>query len=1008
MSDYPYPGLRPFRPEESDIFFGREEQTDQLLERLGSNHFLAVLGGSGCGKSSLVYTGMVTGLQLGLLAHAGVRWRIADFRPGVTPLNRLAERLLNPGVLGKTYGAGFASPQEAKPFLRAELARGPRALHELLDRGMVPANENLLIIVDQFEELFRFRSENPAEREEVAAFVALLLESSKHPQIYVTITMRSDFMGECAQFYGLPEAISQGLFLVPRLTREQLWDAIAAPARVFDGRVEDVLVNRLLNDAGDEPDQLPLVQHCLMWMWGLALRDGREPVVLSETDYQQVGGFAEALSRHADQAYLELSTEQQGTEQQKVAQVLFRSLTEYVGGRRDMRRPTRLDKVADLAGVSLEQVTEVVEVFRKPGRCFLTPDASIPLAADTMLDISHESLIRQWHRLKKWNEEEGEWARQYRRLEDRAQEWEKGNASLLPKLELEIASDWKKSARPTAQWAQRYGGNFDLVMKFLKKSRNKALIIKWKGNFLIILFCLVSFGSAFYFYNKSNDARTASATYKGRIILEDAFKILDEIPNKKSEGEEDAEDYEKQKIEKAENKFQEAEEKFHEAIEYRGDKVYRAYYYLGQVQFYREKSDYDKARENIEKAINRAEKIINSKSRERNKEEIEEINKCLPKAYLLLAELYLIKNGKISEEERKKNSGIARKYYQLVLDIDLATLFEKAKANIGIGKSYYGIDEEQEKSHYQLAEKADLKDPKELGEWLYLMAEAKLKTGDYPKAIELSEYIKNKKYTKDVPIALRRKQRAEALFLLGNAYSSGKNEQFNKAIEAYKEAARLNPKHRDVHLPLANALLQNGNFKEAIKKYDDLIIDPQQDKESKTYAYTGRGNAYFDLGKYQEAISDYKAALDLQPNDAKVRCHLGNVYYLQKEYDKAKTEYEKAREVSSKDGSAVKADACFGLGYICLDKGKSTGAIEFFKKAIASDPNNAQAYLALAEAYLRDNKRQEAVRNFKEATELAKNNNIRNDECFQKLREKLANDLKISETSKSSGLKKTN
>ena len=124
MSDYPYPGLRPFRPEESDIFFGREEQTDQLLERLGSNHFLAVLGGSGCGKSSLVYTGMVTGLQLGLLAHAGVRWRIADFRPGVTPLNRLAERLLNPGVLGKTVRGRVRQPPGSQTISAGRVGPG--------------------------------------------------------------------------------------------------------------------------------------------------------------------------------------------------------------------------------------------------------------------------------------------------------------------------------------------------------------------------------------------------------------------------------------------------------------------------------------------------------------------------------------------------------------------------------------------------------------------------------------------------------------------------------------------------------------------------------------------------------------------------------------------------------------------------------------------------------------------------------------------------------------------
>ena len=114
MSDYPYPGLRPFRPDESDIFFGREEQSDQLLERLGSSHFLALIGTSGCGKSSLVHTGLVAGLQMGLLARAGVRWRIAEFRPGIKPLDALTKALLKFEVLGEAYGSNFSGEEAAR------------------------------------------------------------------------------------------------------------------------------------------------------------------------------------------------------------------------------------------------------------------------------------------------------------------------------------------------------------------------------------------------------------------------------------------------------------------------------------------------------------------------------------------------------------------------------------------------------------------------------------------------------------------------------------------------------------------------------------------------------------------------------------------------------------------------------------------------------------------------------------------------------------------------------
>ena len=131
-SQFPYPGLRPFEHFETDIFFGREEQTDQLLERLGSNRFIAVVGPSGCGKSSLVRTGLLAGLKAGLLTDAGVYWRIAEIRPGNRPFAHLAGALLDDSVLGLAYQAYFTDHTEAVASLQASLRRGPFGLHELL------------------------------------------------------------------------------------------------------------------------------------------------------------------------------------------------------------------------------------------------------------------------------------------------------------------------------------------------------------------------------------------------------------------------------------------------------------------------------------------------------------------------------------------------------------------------------------------------------------------------------------------------------------------------------------------------------------------------------------------------------------------------------------------------------------------------------------------------------------------------------------------------------------
>jgi energy-coupling factor transporter ATP-binding protein EcfA2 len=268
----PYPGLRAFERYESRIFFGRQQQVDDLLTRLKQHHFLAVLGASGSGKSSLVKAGLLPGLEKGYMGEVGSRWAIAEMRPGDQPFVRLAEGLL----ADKTFRAAWESPSPVSgnggeslagqaptgdASLSAELRRGSRSLHEILQHAPLPAGTRLLLMVDQFEEMFRFREQ---QENQAAAFVALLLEACTHPDVYVVITMRSDFLGAAAEFHGLPEAINDGLYLTPRLSREQLRDAISLPAQLFGGAVEDALANHLLNEAGNDPDQLPLLQHALM------------------------------------------------------------------------------------------------------------------------------------------------------------------------------------------------------------------------------------------------------------------------------------------------------------------------------------------------------------------------------------------------------------------------------------------------------------------------------------------------------------------------------------------------------------------------------------------------------------------------------------------------------------------------------------------------------------------------------------------------------------------------
>lgn len=472
LTENPFPGLRPFELDEACLFFGRDGQSIEVLRRLRSHRFLAVIGTSGSGKSSLIRAGLLVALYGGEMARAGSRWRHAIFRPGNRPIGNLADALGEPGVLGAGATAGAASLDAI--WLETTLRSSGRGLADAVRQAHLARQENLLIVVDQMEELFRFQQPSDDLRvadgrreDEAAAFVKLLLEATRQSElpIYVVITMRSDYIGDCARFRGLPEAVNEGLYLIPRMTREQRKEAITGPVAVGGAQITPRLVNRLLNDLGDDPDQLPILQHALMRTWDLWARDG----AAGELDlghYAAIGGMDQALSDHADEAYGELPDDRH----REIAKQLFQLLTEKGPDNREARRPACIREIAARTGASLGEILTVIEVFRRPGRSFLTSPAGGTLAADSDIDISHESLIRCWRTLKGWVDEESDSAREFRRLADTAARHAAGRADLLHDPDLAVALKWRQEQRPNAKWAKRYHDSFEPAMAFLDAS----------------------------------------------------------------------------------------------------------------------------------------------------------------------------------------------------------------------------------------------------------------------------------------------------------------------------------------------------------------------------------------------------------------------------------------------------------------------------------------------------------------------------------------------------------
>lgn len=453
----PFPGLRPFNPDESLLFFGRDGLSDMLLEKLRLTRFVAVVGSSGSGKSSLVRAGLLPALRGGFMFGVGSGWRVALFRPINNPIRNLADALYNCEMFPSS---GPSDASERLRLIEETLRRSSLGLIEVVRLASMQRFESLLIIADQFEELYRFEPTSDVEnpKEEASAFVKLLLEATRQTDIpiYVILTMRSDYMGESAHFWGLPEAINRGQFLIPRMDDDERREAIEGPLRVRGAKISWPLVNRLLNDAGEDPRQLPILQHALTRTWDYweTHRSNSEPISIDDYDNLDVGRMDQALSIHADEAYKDLTDEQK-----IIAEKMFKRLTEKAAGKREGRLPATVSEIAQIAAVGEDEILPVIDAFRKEGRSFLMPPPSTTLTSKTLIDISHESLISGWARLSGWVEEEADSAKIYQRLVDDALRYPCETA-LLTNPELEFAQKWRAKEQPNEVWANRYRSEF--------------------------------------------------------------------------------------------------------------------------------------------------------------------------------------------------------------------------------------------------------------------------------------------------------------------------------------------------------------------------------------------------------------------------------------------------------------------------------------------------------------------------------------------------------------------
>lgn len=460
----PFPGLRPFAPDESELFFGREGESEEVLGKLLKNRFVTVIGASGSGKSSLIYCGVLPKVRNNNVKAAD-SWRIISFRPGNDPFLNLAEAIADDiAISGK-------SPVD-KNIILTELRDNPAGIAAAIKKFLIGPGEKALVVVDQFEELFRYSALGRADAviSPAARFVDFMVNAVNQTavDIFTIVTMRSDFIGECAHYQGLTQLINNSNYLVPHMGRENYKEAIEGPVKYAGAKIDPALVEILLNDIGDRTDQLPVLQHAMMRTWShwMELDDPERPI--GKTDYDSVGTMVDAMSLHANEAYEELSL--RGKE---ICEMMFKTLTEKGSDNKGLRHPSGVNTIKSIAGCTSEELFEVVEKFRIASRSFITPRENIPLSDDSIIDLSHESLMRLWDRLREWVDDESASVQMYQRLSEASAMYQQGKTSLWRPPDLQLAINWRDQHKPTLTWALRYNPAFERAMVYLRTSEKE-------------------------------------------------------------------------------------------------------------------------------------------------------------------------------------------------------------------------------------------------------------------------------------------------------------------------------------------------------------------------------------------------------------------------------------------------------------------------------------------------------------------------------------------------------
>ena len=522
----PYPGLRPFTEEESIFFKGRDLHIRQIVKQLEENKMAFITGASGDGKSSMVYAGVVPYIRAGFSKAKFNSWAVVDFKPQRNPLESLA----------LSTAKELQIPYETT---LNKMRRGFSALVNIYKQSNCydenknsSQGKNILIIADQFEEVFTMNENfhNGTPSTDTYTCVNILLETIRlsiieELPIYVIFTMRSDYISQCTVFKDLPEFIAYSQFFVPQLKRTEIRQVIEQPAILAGGSVSTRLTEVLINNLNSGFDQLPVLQHALNLLWKtadngsqtldiihMAKIAGISKEMLDDNERKEFNSWYAKLPdyrkkyfekpdlnnvlnahagilyessydyylHNADWAKKTITAE----ESKQIIKTAFTSLTK-IDNNRQVRNRCSLGEITGIINkpnINNATVCAVLNIFRAEGNTLLRPFAngddikSQYLSANTVLDITHEALIRNWKMLSDWDKEELININEYNDFNSQVQRWLDNSRSpefLLTSGNYAIFKQWYDKCRPNPYWILKNDNTYRSEQEKLNSAINR-------------------------------------------------------------------------------------------------------------------------------------------------------------------------------------------------------------------------------------------------------------------------------------------------------------------------------------------------------------------------------------------------------------------------------------------------------------------------------------------------------------------------------------------------------